>query len=145
MEVFDYLKDKADKRVAKNPAGYLVKSITEDYAVPDGFKTKAERDQQAERDRQQQQAEAQTARRKQQLAQREREDAKQIAAYRKSLTPEQFAQLEADTLASASDEERQSLADPVLGKFRTTLIHRMTDEYIRRLLLSNGTLPPIAE
>jgi hypothetical protein len=145
LEVFDYLKEKADKRVAKSPAGYLVKSITDDYAVPEGFTTKAERDRLAEVARQARQAEAQEARRKREEDHREREEAKQIAAYRKSLTPEQFAQLEADTLAGASDQERESLADPALSRFRTTLIHRIMDEHIRRILRTNGTLPPVAE
>ena len=145
LEVFDFLKEKADKRVAKSPAGYLVTSIREDYAVPEGFTSKAERDRRAEVARQTRQAEAQKARRKQEETHREREEAKQIAAYRKSLTAEQLTQLEADSLASATDEERKSLTDPILLRFRTTLIHKMMDEHIRRLLRSNGTLPPVAE
>ena len=38
MEVFDWLREKKDKRVAKSPAGYLVKSINDDYAAPKGFR-----------------------------------------------------------------------------------------------------------
>ena len=45
MDVFDWLVEKQDKRVAKSPAGYLVKSITDDYAAPKGFISKAERQQ----------------------------------------------------------------------------------------------------
>jgi hypothetical protein len=144
IEVFDFLKEKQDKRISKNSGGYLVKSIKDDYAVPDGFMPKAERDRQAELTRQKQQAEAQTARQKHQQAQREREESKQIDSYRKSLTAEQLAQLEADTLAQASDEERQTLADLHMARFRTTVLHKMMDEHIRRLLRSNGTLPPVA-
>ena len=43
LDVFDWLMEKHDKRVAKSPAGYLVKSITDDYAPPKGFVPKAER------------------------------------------------------------------------------------------------------
>ena len=32
IEVFDWLVEKQDKRLAKSPAGYLVKSITDDTA-----------------------------------------------------------------------------------------------------------------
>jgi hypothetical protein len=145
IEVFDFLKDKGDKRIAKSPAGFLVKSITDDYATPEGFIPKAERDRLAEVAHQNKQAEAQKARRKQQEAHREREEAKQIDAYRKSLTPEQFAQLEADTLAHATDQEQQSLADPALKPFRTTLIHQMMNTRIVRVLRSNGTLLQVAE
>jgi hypothetical protein len=145
IDVFDFLKEKADKRVAKSPAGYLVKSITDDYTTPEGFIPKAERDRLAEVAQQQKQAEAHKARRKRQEELREREEAKLIAAYRKSLSPEQFAQLEADTLAHASAEEKQSLAEPALARFRATLIHKMMDAHIVSLLRANGTLPPVAE
>lgn len=37
IEVFDWLLRNEDKRVAKNPAGYLVASIRSDYAVPSDY------------------------------------------------------------------------------------------------------------
>ena len=37
IDVFDWLTEKQDKRIAKSPAGYLVKSIADDYAAPKGF------------------------------------------------------------------------------------------------------------
>ena len=43
IDVFDWLVEKQDKRVAKSPAGYLVKSIANDYATPKGFASRAER------------------------------------------------------------------------------------------------------
>ncbi|HWT77874.1 MAG TPA: replication initiator protein A, partial [Candidatus Methylomirabilis sp.] len=48
IEVFDWLVQKQDKRVAKNPAGFLVKSVEDDYATPKGFVSKAERQRQEE-------------------------------------------------------------------------------------------------
>ena len=44
LEVFDWLIGKKDKRVSKNPAGYLAKSIRDDFATPKGFKSKAMRE-----------------------------------------------------------------------------------------------------
>ena len=46
LEVFDWLMKNRDKRVGKNPAGYLVSSIRSDYQAPPDFtaaeaKTKA--------------------------------------------------------------------------------------------------------
>jgi hypothetical protein len=41
LEVFDWLVQNADKRVAKNPAGYLVASIRADYETPNGYAAKA--------------------------------------------------------------------------------------------------------
>src|SRR5262245_23983273 len=37
LEVFDWLVERKDKRVAKSPAGFLVKSIQVDYSPPKGF------------------------------------------------------------------------------------------------------------
>jgi hypothetical protein len=42
IEAFDWLLQRRDSRVSKNPAGYLVKSIQDDYAAPHGFATKAQ-------------------------------------------------------------------------------------------------------
>ena len=41
IEVFDWLVEKQDKRLAKSPAGYLVKSLADDYATPKGFMSRA--------------------------------------------------------------------------------------------------------
>jgi hypothetical protein len=43
FEVFDWLVERKDKRVSKNPAGYLAESIRKDYAPPRGFLSGAER------------------------------------------------------------------------------------------------------
>jgi len=39
IEVFDWLLRNADKRVGKNPAGYLVASIRSDYQIPGDYQT----------------------------------------------------------------------------------------------------------
>jgi hypothetical protein len=39
IEVFDWLRRNQDKRVGKNPAGYLVASIRSDYQVPGDYRT----------------------------------------------------------------------------------------------------------
>lgn len=145
VEVFDWLKEKKDRRIAKSPAGYLVKSIRDDYAAPEGFTPRAERERLADLARQQRAAEASKAWKKQEEAKREREETEQIAAYRKAMTPEELATLEADALAQASDEERQGINDQSLARFRSTMLYRLVDDHIRRLLRTNGTLPPLAQ
>lgn len=47
IEVFDWLIRNADKRVAKNPAGFLVASIREDYQPPAGYSSSAHAEPQA--------------------------------------------------------------------------------------------------
>ena len=37
IEVFDTLRGKGDRRISRNPAGFLVQSIRQDYAPPTGL------------------------------------------------------------------------------------------------------------
>jgi hypothetical protein len=43
LEAFDWMVERKDKRVSKNPAGYLTESIRKDYTAPRGFVSQAER------------------------------------------------------------------------------------------------------
>lgn len=51
IEVFDWLVKNEDKRVGKNPAGYLVASIRADYQAPDDFQPVEESERLAEAER----------------------------------------------------------------------------------------------
>jgi hypothetical protein len=44
IELLDYLLENDSPLVERNPAGYLLKAITDDYAPPKGFKTRSERE-----------------------------------------------------------------------------------------------------
>lgn len=48
VEVFDWLVRRKDRKVSRNPAGYLVRSIRDDYAAPAGFEPESERARRAE-------------------------------------------------------------------------------------------------
>lgn len=67
IELFDYLREKNAASVDQNPAGYLRKAIEDDYAPPDGFMTKAERDAQAARYKAAEQARQRAQERQQKL------------------------------------------------------------------------------
>ncbi|MCU1376833.1 MAG: Replication initiator protein [Actinomycetia bacterium] len=51
VDVFDWLMARSDKKVAKNPAGYLVASIKSRYAAPEGYSPPDEADHLAEAER----------------------------------------------------------------------------------------------
>ncbi len=51
IEVFDWMVKNGDKRVGKNPAGYLVASIRADYQAPEDYKPAAEAERLAEDER----------------------------------------------------------------------------------------------
>jgi hypothetical protein len=42
LEVFDWMIAKKDRRVSRNPAGYLARSIRDDFAAPKGFESRAQ-------------------------------------------------------------------------------------------------------
>jgi hypothetical protein len=125
LEVLDWLIGKKDKRASKNPAGYLAKSIRDDYATPKGFESKAMLE-----------AKRQAAEKAEREAQAQREAARQrdirlaaeenaVDAHLASLTPEQRAKLEREVLANS---------DPNLKMFAKRLIK----DHVKKLLGMEG-------
>jgi hypothetical protein len=137
IEMFDWLAEKQDKRIAKSPAGYLVKSIKDDYAAPKGFVSKAERQQRQEE--QQAKDRQATEKRRQERAQEERDQAEQkaIAAYWDSLSPEQQAQLQSEADAQA-DPETLALEKGPLKRLARQI---RREEYIRQMLHGHELVP----
>ncbi len=132
--MFDWLVEKQDKRVAKSPEGYLVKSIADDYKTPKGFISRAERQQREEaklaKDRQE--AETRRLEREQDAAQKKVRQA--INAYRKSLTPEQLDELKAEALAAATAESRESYQATTHREFKRIMLDAIIDGHIGTLL-----------
>lgn len=133
IDVLDWLVEKQDKRIAKSPAGYLVKSITtrpNGYKAPAGYINRVERDRQAEAKRQ---AERQEIEARQKKANEEARQTK-AEAYIKGLSPVERMALEAEILAQASPEARESYESPGLARYRDTLMLGMVREHVGRLL-----------
>ncbi|WP_422932251.1 replication initiator protein A [Singulisphaera sp. PoT] len=131
IEEFDFLSEKSDKKVSKNPAGYLVKSITDGYGVPKGFKTKAEL---AERQKQEAEAAREAAekrRLKQEAENRERAEAKAITDYLDKLTVAQLAELDKAAITQA-DPETLKLIEP--GPMRKYGLSGLRRQYVGQLL-----------
>jgi hypothetical protein len=130
IEVFDWLVEKQDKRVAKSPEGYLVKSISDDYKTPKGFVPAVERQRQQE-ERQARERLAAEDRRRQRAAETHEQDIKrQVAAYWDSLTPEQQAECQA---AADAQTDPASLALEY-GPLKRMGQHIRREQYIRQLL-----------
>jgi hypothetical protein len=134
LDVFDWLIRKNDKRIARSPAGYLVKSIETDYAAPEGYLPREER--RRREDAQQAKARAAAEDRHRQQDEAAREEAKREAAtaYWATLTPPQQADLDAEMLAEASEEERQTYE--MLKRMRAGdgYLKMMRVEYIHGIL-----------
>jgi hypothetical protein len=134
IDVFDWLAEKKDKRIDKSPAGYLVKSITDDYATPKGFVSRAERQRQEEARQAQQREKADARRREQEEEARRKAERQAVAAYRKQLTPEQLRQIEAEALTQASAQERENYEAMDHREFKRMLRDQITDGHIQQLL-----------
>jgi hypothetical protein len=137
LEIFDWLMEKQDKRVAKSPAGYLVKSIADDYATPKGFVSKAERQRREEARQSKEREKAERRRRQQEEGARERAERQAIAAYWALLTPPQQAELDAVSRAQADPETLALEQGPL--KHMGQQIRR--NECIRQLLRSRQPQP----
>jgi hypothetical protein len=137
LEVFDWLAEKKDRRIAKSPAGYLVKSIADDYSAPKGFMSRADREQR-EQARKAREREA-VEKRRQEREQEERDQAEQkaVATYWDSLSPEQQAQLQSDADAQA-DAETLALEKGPLKRLARQI---RRDEHIRQLLNCRELVP----
>jgi hypothetical protein len=134
IDVFDWLVEKQDKRVAKSPEGYLVKSICDDYKPVTGFIPAAQRKQHAEAQQTKARQAAETRRQEREKEAIERDKNQKLDAYWESLTPEEQAATDAKALADAKPEERT-------GAFARYFkdIHRRN--YIEKLLRAEEQLP----
>lgn len=117
IEVFDWLAGRMDRRISRNPGGYLAESIRKGYVAPKGFEStagRARRLTEAEGRRR----EAEEAKRRAQEEQRTREEAQQarITAYWDSLPPGEQEKIRAEALANASSyfvqQHRRNQGDP---------------------------------
>jgi hypothetical protein len=132
IEVFDWLMENQHKRLAKNPAGYLVKSILDKYENPKDFVPEDERQRREEAGQARERQASEARRHQQEEKAREQSERQAAIAYWQSLTPEQQVELDAASLALADPETLALEHGPMkrMGK----QIRR--DSYIRQLLSS---------
>jgi Replication initiator protein A len=137
IDVFDWMTGKQDRRLARSPAGYLVKSITDDYVPPKGYVSRAERQAREEARQVRERQAAEDRRRERVEADREKAERQAIDAYWSALTAEQQAELDAAATAQADPAEVAQEWGP-LRKIGQRL---RRDQYIRQLLASRATPP----
>jgi hypothetical protein len=140
LEVFDWLVERKDKRVSKNPAGYLAESIRKDYATPRGFESQAEREQRAAAF-EEQRRKVEEAKRKAAEEQQAKEEAEQarIKSYWAALTQEQRVRVQEEALRSPGlsfmVKRYKVQKDPELSAYYLKLI---LDSHILKLLESGS-------
>jgi hypothetical protein len=132
VEVFDWVM--TQPRPPKNPIGYLVKSIVDDYAPPKGFVSKADRERQAEARRQSAARAAEERRRKRAEDAEEKAEMERVAEYWASLTAEGRAEVDAASMAEADPASMAAEAGP----FKGTMQRIRREQHIRRMLADRG-------
>ncbi len=137
IDVFDWMAGKQDKRLARSPAGYLVKSITDNYMSPKGYVSREERQAREEAKQAEERKAAEDRRRKRAEAAREKAERQAIAAYWSALTPGQQAELDAAATAQADPAE----VAQEWGALRKIGQRIRRDQYILQLLTSRA-MPP---
>ena len=136
LEAFDWLVEKRDKRVSKNPSGYLAEAIRKDYAVPKGFESRANREKRLE-DEAGRKRRAEEAKRREEAERIAKEDAEQarIRAYWETLSPVEQEELQEDAIANAASfyvkQYRQNTDNPERSAWYLKLI---INSYIARIL-----------
>jgi hypothetical protein len=141
LEVFDWLTSKADKRVAKNPAGYLISSIAKDYVVPKGFVPAAERQNQRDAVQSRESRATEERRRKREQEDRDQAEQRAIEAYWDALTQREQADLDAMAQAEGDPE----LLKLFRGPLKKLGVKAIRDRHIAGMLRLKGDLPPACQ
>ncbi|MGL4461206.1 MAG: replication initiator protein A [Planctomycetia bacterium] len=136
VAVFDWLKEGKDRRIGRNPAGYLRKSIEDGYGVPEGYVSPQERKElEAKRDRQQ--AAAKAAADADAKARKEKDEHDQrVRTYLHGLSEEARGRLQAEV------DRRCAAKHPGLARRGESLaaLVRVAEEraYVEELLAAEG-------
>jgi hypothetical protein len=110
IDILDWLVSTLDKRVSKSPAGYLVKSIVDDYARPKGYSSVAERQQREETKQARERQATEERRQKQQEEARAQAEQKALDALFNQLPPEEQARVDSEALAEAGEDAQNTYA-----------------------------------
>ena len=137
IEIFDWLMEKQDKRVAKSPAGYLVKSVLDDYAAPKGFVSKAERRRRDEARQAEDRQAAEERRRKLGRDASERRLRKLAENRLAAMTPGELAELDAESKAAAAPDALAGESGP----FGETVKRLRRIEHIQQTLRDQEIRP----
>jgi hypothetical protein len=132
IEEFDW--EMTQPKPPKRPAGYLVTSIRDGYDADPDFVSRAERERQAEATRLAKEKDAENSRRKRQQKADEEALQAEVEAHIKRLSPVERMAAEAEAMANASPEARENLENPIMARYRDTLMLGLLREHVTRML-----------
>jgi hypothetical protein len=128
LEVFDWLLQRRDPRISRNPAGFLVSSIRDGYAPPKGFKSLAAGVQGSQKGK--------SPKRVNHFAEKENSAQKAkraaIGQFWRSLTEPERARLESEAVANASKIQRDVIERG--GPFAQPMREVLLDAFALKML-----------
>lgn len=133
IERLEWQLEKKPEKIAE-PAAYLVGAIINDYAAPKGFVSKAERLRREETKRAREHKAAEEQRQKRGEEARAKAERARVDAYIRDLEAEERSHLEAAALAEASEDARETYANPAIAAFKDSVMLGMLREHVGRLL-----------
>lgn len=140
LELHDWLLARKDERIAKNPAGFLATAIRDDYPLPKGFETLAQRQSKARAKAERERAEFEERQAERLRLDKERAQRRACDEYLGTLGDNEKAQLEAEAIAQgapdlvASYQRSQQLG----GKFASYNLRELVYDYVVRTRLASG-------
>lgn len=137
IELVDWLVERSDKRVSNNPAGYLYKAIEENYAQPQGFETKEEKQRKIEKKKQEEAARrAKEEKIQKKKAAEENSERELLDSFWNSLSEQEQGEFEEEAVKLAdkflSEQYRKGRGDQ--GLLFKTVRQSIIDNHIRRKL-----------
>ncbi len=138
LEIFDWKLAKSPAGMKRNPAGWLVKAVEDDYPAPRGFESRAAREALFDRGREV----AEEGRRARAEARRRDRAGQTVDDSIARLAPDERAALEAQAIAAAPEEARRGLEAPGLPtSIRKALRLALVREHVAAKLDRRGDLP----
>jgi hypothetical protein len=133
LEVFDYLVAHQDAKVSRNPPGFLVSAIRNEYAPPKNF-LDHEAEQRRQQDTEERRLRAERRQQQQEAAARARERAREeaIARFWQAITPAERERLEREAMDRASEAQRKMLGQA--GTLAAATRRVLLDTYALKLM-----------
>ena len=139
IEQLDWLVETKPKKVA-DPAAWLVAGIRNGHAAPKGFVPRAERERREAERQAQERDQAEQRRHEREQAARDQARRQDVNAYLQRLTPAERKALEAEALARATPEARQSYEQAAPARFRAVMLLDLVREHVAQEL-GRGAIP----
>lgn len=134
IERFDWSKAREPKSIAKSDGGFLAEAIRNDYPMPKGFESAADREKRQAEEKLKKQQEREKAQQARAAKQREAELDRKAGERWDAMSPEDRMVIEATALAEADEQVRRSYEKSSSPSFKRAFLERIRHAYLRQLV-----------